>query len=213
MIATPTKGSGGTFQVSARRYTDPWGVTRVGASSGSPDQRYCASLGHRQDDESCLTYMRARYYEPTTGRFISEDPAMDGMNWFVYAKNTPTIAVDATGMYSEDVWGATIKMLLGLYSSYTTRVFVLAVFVGIGVFVAGGLYPMIGPFASLGGALYLIGTSTIAAFRRVHSEEGVFGRSGMTLRGSWLAPGCLQVGSEEFKIVFLAAIQDRSAWG
>ncbi len=36
MIATLTKGSGGTFQVSARRYTDPWGVTRVGASTGSP---------------------------------------------------------------------------------------------------------------------------------------------------------------------------------
>ncbi len=34
MIATLTKGSGGTYQVSARRYTDPWGVTRVGASAG-----------------------------------------------------------------------------------------------------------------------------------------------------------------------------------
>ncbi|GMV88985.1 MAG: hypothetical protein AMXMBFR81_19160 [Chthonomonas sp.] len=44
MIATLTKGSGGTYQVSARRYTDPWGVTRVGASTGSPDQRYFANL-------------------------------------------------------------------------------------------------------------------------------------------------------------------------
>ncbi|MBZ0214391.1 MAG: hypothetical protein K8H99_11370 [Nitrospirae bacterium] len=74
MIATLTKGSGGTYQVSARRYTDPWGVTRVGASTGSPDQRYCANLGHRQDDESGLTYMRARYSEPTTRRIVSEDP-------------------------------------------------------------------------------------------------------------------------------------------
>ncbi|GMV88982.1 MAG: hypothetical protein AMXMBFR81_19130 [Chthonomonas sp.] len=100
MIATLTKGSGGTYQVSARRYTDPWGVTRVGASTGSPDQRYCANLGHRQDDESGLTYMRARYYEPTTGRFISEDPARDGLNWFLYCSSQPASAVDYTGRVS-----------------------------------------------------------------------------------------------------------------
>ncbi|MBW7928568.1 MAG: RHS repeat-associated core domain-containing protein [Fimbriimonadaceae bacterium] len=97
MIATLTKGSGGTYQVSARRYTDPWGVTRVGASTGSPDQRYCANLGHRQDDESGLTYMRARYHEPTTGRFISEDPARDGGNWFVYCNNRPVDRADVDG--------------------------------------------------------------------------------------------------------------------
>ncbi|MBW7928567.1 MAG: RHS repeat-associated core domain-containing protein [Fimbriimonadaceae bacterium] len=101
MIATLTKGSGGTYQVSARRYTDPWGVTRVGASSGSPDQRYCASLGHRQDDERCLTYMRARYYEPTTGRFISEDPARDGGNWFAYCHASPTTGSDSQGRFYE----------------------------------------------------------------------------------------------------------------
>ncbi len=105
MIATLTK-SGGTFQVSARRYTDPWGVTRVGASTGSPDQRYCATLGHRQDDESGLTYMRARYYEPTTGRFVSEDPAMDGPNWLVYAENLPTMAFDQGGRNAQAaIWG------------------------------------------------------------------------------------------------------------
>jgi RHS repeat-associated protein len=120
MIATLTKGSGGTYQVSARRYTDPWGVTRVGASSGSPDQRYCASLGHRQDDESGLTYMRARYYEPTTGRFVSEDPAMDGGNWFVYCENVPTMTVDSTGREGEWIYLRGISMFALLMSGVGT---------------------------------------------------------------------------------------------
>ncbi len=97
MIATLTKQPTNSFSLSARRYTDPWGVTRVGASTGKPDQRYCANLGHRQDDESGLTYMRARYYEPTTGRFVSEDPAMDGGNWYAFAKNQPTVLADPSG--------------------------------------------------------------------------------------------------------------------
>jgi hypothetical protein len=41
--------------------------------------------------------MRARYYEPWTGRFLSEDPAMDGANWYVYCGNDPVCRGDYTG--------------------------------------------------------------------------------------------------------------------
>jgi uncharacterized protein RhaS with RHS repeats len=33
--------------------------------------------------------MRARYYEPSSGRFISEDPARYGHNWHTYCGNDP----------------------------------------------------------------------------------------------------------------------------
>lgn len=42
--------------------------------------RYCASLGHVADDEPGLVYMRARYYEPSSGRFVSEDSNKEGPN-------------------------------------------------------------------------------------------------------------------------------------
>ncbi|GMV88983.1 MAG: hypothetical protein AMXMBFR81_19140 [Chthonomonas sp.] len=124
MIATLTKGSGGTYQVSARRYTDPWGVTRVGASTGSPDQRYCASLGHRQDDESCLTYMRARYYEPTTGRFVSEDPAREGAHWQVYCGNNPVTRIDGTG---KSIWEEAKQWLFSFAAGATGAAIAFAV--------------------------------------------------------------------------------------
>jgi hypothetical protein len=44
--------------------------------------------------------MRARYYEPGTGRFISEDPAMDGSNWFVFCRNNSLAFVDRDGKLS-----------------------------------------------------------------------------------------------------------------
>ncbi len=113
MIATLTKQPTNSFSLSARRYTDPWGVTRAGASTGKPDQWYCANLGHRQDDESGLTYMRTRYYEPTTGRFINEDPAMDGDNWFVYSSNAPTCRVDPSekgDWYNETFFAAVMGL-------------------------------------------------------------------------------------------------------
>jgi hypothetical protein len=41
--------------------------------------------------------MRARYYEPGTGRFVSEDRARDGTNWFSYCGNVPIVFVDESG--------------------------------------------------------------------------------------------------------------------
>ena len=96
MVATLSR-SGTGFAVNDRRSYDAWGIVRTGASTGDPKGRYVANLGHVQDDESGLVYMRARYYEASSGRFVSEDPAMDGANWFGYCGNSPVARVDANG--------------------------------------------------------------------------------------------------------------------
>ena len=57
---------------------------------------YC---GEYYDEETGLIYLRARYYDPETGRFISEDPAMDGTNWYVYCSNNPVKFVDPWGLW------------------------------------------------------------------------------------------------------------------
>jgi RHS repeat-associated protein len=95
-IATLTK-SGPSFGLVDVRSYDAWGQVRQGARTGRPRGRYVASIGHVQDDESGLIYMRARYYEPGSGRFVSEDPARDGRNWYIYAKNNPITTLDPAG--------------------------------------------------------------------------------------------------------------------
>ena len=53
--------------------------------------RYC---GEYFDIETGFIYLRARYYDPTLGRFISEDPARDEINWYLYCNGNPVNASD-----------------------------------------------------------------------------------------------------------------------
>ncbi len=50
--------------------------------------------------------MGHRYYNPGTGRFISQDPAGDGDNWYAYAGNSPTNGSDPSGLTHEEDFGA-----------------------------------------------------------------------------------------------------------
>ena len=54
-----------------------------------------------QTDENGLLYMRARYYNPMTRRFINADPIgfEGGLNWYAYAGGDPLGYVDPTGLY------------------------------------------------------------------------------------------------------------------
>ncbi len=57
--------------------------------------------GEYCDDETGMIYLRARYYDPSLGRFITEDPAKDGLNWYVFCSNNPVRLVDSTGTVAE----------------------------------------------------------------------------------------------------------------
>jgi RHS repeat-associated protein len=54
----------------------------------------------REDDGTGLYYYRARYYDPETGRFISEDPLGFGardVNFYAYVGNNPVNFNDPSG--------------------------------------------------------------------------------------------------------------------
>lgn len=53
--------------------------------------------GKLLDLNTGLYYFNARWYDPNMGRFITEDPARDGMNWYVYCRNNPLIYQDLLG--------------------------------------------------------------------------------------------------------------------
>jgi RHS repeat-associated protein len=61
----------------------------------------------REEDEDRLIYFRSRYYDPATGRFISEDPVGLVGSRYEYALNNPTTHVDPLGLEvtsDEDIW-------------------------------------------------------------------------------------------------------------
>ncbi len=57
--------------------------------------------GREYDAELGLYYYRARYYDPSTGRFLAEDPlsfAAGDSNLYRYVGNTPTLYTDPSGL-------------------------------------------------------------------------------------------------------------------
>ena len=90
---------------------------------------YC---GEYTDKESGLVYLRNRYYDSSTGSFITEDPIKDGNNWYGYCAGNPVNGWDTSGLvpveyeknltmvakkqeYDTDCWAA-------VYSSYVSYI-------------------------------------------------------------------------------------------
>lgn len=113
-----------SYTVADQRTCTPWGGIRTGSTTGDPKGRYVASIGHKQDDESGLIYMRTRSYEPTRGRFINEDPAKDGSSWYQYCQSDPANYVDRTGHFFENLlWNGLFNWSQGLSKSSIGRFF------------------------------------------------------------------------------------------
>jgi hypothetical protein len=86
--ATLTRSGATGYSTANWKSYDVWGGER--ASTGSDSMfGYCGNLGHPTDPENGLIYMR----------FLSEDPAKDGMNWYIYAYNSPTNYWDFDGRH------------------------------------------------------------------------------------------------------------------
>ncbi len=66
------------------------------SSEGSIEERV-KFTGKDYDEAAGLYYFNARWYDAELGRFTTEDPARDGLNWYVYVRNNPLRFVDPTG--------------------------------------------------------------------------------------------------------------------
>ena len=102
--------------------TTPYGRDlgrRADDGQGFSDNAYPSSrsgegyTGHVNDRQLELTYMRARFYDPVLGRFLSNDPVgftsenPTSFNRYAYANNSPYRFVDPDGRQSRDAnWEA-----------------------------------------------------------------------------------------------------------
>jgi RHS repeat-associated protein len=76
------------------------------SASGATTSNSYAYTG-RESDGLGIDYYRARYYSPTTGRFLSEDPlgfAGSGTNLYAYVDDSPTNAIDPSGEFPDFKW-------------------------------------------------------------------------------------------------------------
>ena len=73
---------------------DAFGNERKSVDTDPNPFRYC---GEYYDLSSGEYYLRARTYDPRTGRFATEDPARSGNNWYGYCGDNPITNVDPSG--------------------------------------------------------------------------------------------------------------------
>ena len=94
---------------------EPFGTaTSVGASSTNSFQ----FTGRENDGGTSLFFYRARYYSPTSGRFIAEDPlgfpGGPDVNLYAYVGNNPISLTDSSGLDPGNGCGFGCAFLTGL---------------------------------------------------------------------------------------------------
>lgn len=137
-----------------KSYTyDAFGVEQNIDDADDNAFRYC---GEYYDSESGTIYLRARYYDPTIGRFISRDSVAGkntdplSLNLYTYCHNNPIIGTDPSGHWLHIAVGALIggaSELVGQLidnGGHFSEVNWAAV--GMQTF-SGGLSAALGPFA------------------------------------------------------------------
>ena len=106
--------------IAATRVYDAFGAELSATGTWKGPFGYAGGFGY-QEDSSGLKLLGHRYYDPTTGRFLSRDPIKDGRNWYVYCGSRPTRYVDPTGLsYGEAHLGVSGAYAIGV--DYSLRV-------------------------------------------------------------------------------------------
>ena len=99
-----------------KSYTyDAFGVEKNIDDADTNVFRYC---GEYYDSESGTIYLRARYYNPSTGRFISRDSYAGSvsdplsLDLYTYCHNNPVIGTDPSGHALRLLIGAAVGALI-----------------------------------------------------------------------------------------------------
>jgi len=100
-IGTSTRQTNSSQTTTATRTYDAFG--NLFASTGTPvgPFGFVGDEGYQEDHDSGLKLLGYRYYDPSTGRFLTRDPAQDGRNWYAYCYSNATTLVDADGQQAE----------------------------------------------------------------------------------------------------------------
>jgi len=90
--------------------------------------------GREFDAETGLYYYRARYYDPATGRFISQDPIgfdAGDANLYRYVGNAPTNATDPTGLIAASSYSTALQNIAIIASASREGCFIISVLSGV----------------------------------------------------------------------------------
>jgi RHS repeat-associated protein len=141
----------GSAVVSSSYDYRPYGATTTYISSGSPDLAYLFG-GHELDEEIQLYNLRARLYDPASGRYLSPDPEQQFFSPYLYVGNNPVVLFDPSGelgIFTAIIWVTSIVVtivvagatsaILGVRRGDTGAALAGDIFAGIGIALAAAI--------------------------------------------------------------------------
>jgi len=87
----------------SRRYDSFGNVTSSSGSWAGPFS-YAGGFGYQEDSDHGLKLLGHRYYDSSTGRFLTRDPAKDGRNWYTYCGSSPNTMIEQSGQTAVPWW-------------------------------------------------------------------------------------------------------------
>lgn len=83
--------------VTATKQYDAFGMLVSSTGTWKGLFSYGGPFGYQEDGDSGLKLLGHRYYDASTGRFLTRDKIKDGRNWYVYCGGDPLKRADSSG--------------------------------------------------------------------------------------------------------------------
>ncbi len=97
--------------VVGQRLTDAFGNQISSSGVWKGRFAYGGPYGYQEDPDTGLRLLGHRYYDSSTGRFLTRDPIKDGQNWYAYCDNNPVTYVDANGLVPRPISTSELQQL------------------------------------------------------------------------------------------------------
>ena len=105
---------------SASRSYDAFGNVVGSSGTWRSPFGHAGPFGYQSDADTGFQLLGHRYYDPSTGRFLTRDPAKDGRNWYVYCGSSPVKRLDPTGLaFYDDPTHPIYNLLVGFGDGVT----------------------------------------------------------------------------------------------
>jgi len=96
-LGSKTMQTNSSSAVTCQVSYDASGNQKSSTGSSSSPFRFVGSAGYQKDNDSGLMLLGHRYYDSSTGRFLTRDPVKYGNNWYDYVGNNPANRIDQPG--------------------------------------------------------------------------------------------------------------------
>jgi RHS repeat-associated protein len=99
-LGTASTQTNASSTTTATRTYDAFGILTANSGTPAGPFGFAGTDGYQEDADSGLKLLGHRYYDASTGRFLTRDPSKSGRSWYAYCANNPLKSLDPLGLFT-----------------------------------------------------------------------------------------------------------------